>query len=310
MNTKDDGYAIWRHVLSDSGVDTVITLDDYNTISRAADVRREIADIEEKFHIICENYRELEELVFSVNMKNMIYDIDETAHFFVIKAEFNRKLLSLLSSSRLYIDSVERHAEQISNSDVSMSDVKKVMSGIYDNNFSYRAIESIRNYAQHHALPVQSASYGAKWGDNFETNNYRSEFFFELESIWAHGKFKAEIFNEINSMGGKIELLRLIREYFANMCDAHAEFRNKFQKYALDSMRVFSDMRTRWKQVQIVSSRITETLVGVVVGRLQNGIVDDAVPLINLSIQSDEYKEFLLRRTRSIMKMGLRRVVW
>lgn len=105
-------YSVWRHVLS-STKEVAIKEEEYNKIARADDIRREIANIEEKFFVICENYRELEEFVFSTNVKNMLYSRESASSWFSIGTEFGRLTLSMLASSRLYIDTVETHAKKI-----------------------------------------------------------------------------------------------------------------------------------------------------------------------------------------------------
>lgn len=78
---------------------------------------------------------------------------------------------------------------------------------------------------------------------------------------------------EIKDMGGKIELLGIIRNYFCDMCEMHLAFRGMFESYKNESSSIIGAVRALW-----CTSQSTDDLVGVVAGRLSGGIYDKSVP--------------------------------
>lgn len=80
-----------------------------------------------------------------------------------INININRSFLNFLSSTRSYLDFMDRslHKRYGKNSTI-YRNYKKYTNEEYDSNFSYRFLYNLRHYAQHKGFPIGSISWGQK----------------------------------------------------------------------------------------------------------------------------------------------------
>ncbi|CCH00541.1 hypothetical protein FAES_2532 [Fibrella aestuarina BUZ 2] len=115
---------------------------------------------QELFQMLAVNYLELNEYFESVlgqfiqkASANMLNDDDGV--IYLVSRNSNRLLLNLLSSVRTYLDHTTTYLKRKypKDSDQVKVFIKKT-NELYDNNFEYRFIGKLRNYAQHCGLPM------------------------------------------------------------------------------------------------------------------------------------------------------------
>ena len=78
----------------------------------------------------------------------------------------NRRLMNLFNACRGYLDHTKHHLNSIQNP-IRLSyfeEFKKYASEQYDAHLAYRAMEAMRNYAQHAGFPI-GVTYGG-WMDS------------------------------------------------------------------------------------------------------------------------------------------------
>lgn len=176
----------------------------------------EILYIEEKFNILIENYFDLESTLLELSAKYMIfrnldYEIIQNRHQLV-----NRRIINLLSSTRLYLDQTKHHFHNIFGKN--SSEVKRFKSATnseYDDNFSYRVMEALRNYVQHRGFPIQKVQqYSSRIGEGDKSEQlFSSTAFIKVDDLKADENFKKEVLNELDNRGEEINITPMIREY-------------------------------------------------------------------------------------------------
>lgn len=108
--------------------------------------------IEEKYELIISNYLELEKDSLSISSSNMLRRSYNYSDFFDVRSTFNRRIVNLLTSTKLYLDQIYQHVK-VCNLDLA-NIIKQKTNKEYDSVFEYRFMEALRNHVQHHGLAV------------------------------------------------------------------------------------------------------------------------------------------------------------
>jgi len=160
----------------------------------------------------------------------MVRNTTDYGGFFDIRLAFNRRIVNLLTSTKLYIDQIQQHVKACIYNDSNIeTKVKGYFSTEYDDKFEYRFMEALRNYVQHRGLAVHSTSMGGKLipyeerdGIEFITSLYTHKS--EVESDKA---FKKKVSQE---MPEKVNLMYAARVYVGSISKAHSDIRKLLKK--------------------------------------------------------------------------------
>ncbi len=200
---------------------------EYVACSAAIDGLQHICDVEEKYENVIENYIEWESVISQHAVEQMVsFSIDYNDYQDSRKA-IARKLLNLSASTRLFLDSLPRHANNIIHDDqTALKQIKDAPSVQYDTRLSYRLMEALRNYSQHAALPIHGVTVHAFRNMNVEPNtlNFSVWPIINLEQLAEDGDFKKSVLKEISAME-KVEMKPMVREYIESISAIHNTFR-------------------------------------------------------------------------------------
>jgi hypothetical protein len=274
----------------------------YEEILHASNILGEITNLEEKFFCICENYRHVRTFVFDVTYNNTIYALPTTIEFYLAGLNFNRLLLSLLSSVRLYMDSKISHLQIILDKSVSKTDLKAVASHHYDNLLEYRIMEALRNYSQHQALPINHMSFGSSWDKKMQTLSHSSDFYFNVKNVVDLTKINAKTRSEMLAIDGKIDIKRCLDVYFSAICEIHTEYRKLYKSSRAQSVGVIGNYRKIWQEKSLDPS-----LLGVAACEFKGPYINKNAKEVWLDPQTDEYRNYLERKTAAMSNMSKRK---
>jgi hypothetical protein len=160
-----------------------LTEEEYRGIVRARCVLGAVASFEEKFFVLCESYRQLEEFVLKTSLANMVYAPHEIPQMHAVRAEFGRLTSAFLSLARFYIESVLTDADSISEGSIDRESLRRILADRYDTSFHYRLMEAIRNHSQHHAFPVSGVVFQTHANEDHSEVLYSLEFYLDLSRI-------------------------------------------------------------------------------------------------------------------------------
>ena len=130
----------------------------------------------------------------------------------------DRRIANLLSSFRIYIDQFHSNFSSLfGKSSREFAKAKLITNKLYDEYFSYRFIEALRNYVQHKGLPVHTINYGTQLRDTarLEYNETSITPIFSWQALEEAGsldKFKQSIRTELMNLKN-IDLRPTIRTY-------------------------------------------------------------------------------------------------
>ena len=226
-----------------------ITQAKFDEIKHARNCLSGALAIEEKYELLLSNYIDLEKECLSITSDNMVRQIKGYQDFFDIQLLLNRKIVNLLTSTKLYIDQIQQHVKACIPLDTEIGNkVKSLFSIEYDNFFEYRFMEALRNYVQHRGLAVHSTTLGGKninheedWEQEYKTSIFTHKL--EVESDKA---FKKQVTNE---MPDKVELVYASRAYIESISKVHCEIRNIIAKSVAESRDIILNVITDYKTI-------------------------------------------------------------
>jgi hypothetical protein len=188
---------------------------------------------EETLIIVTQNFNEFElELLQGAQMR-IESGLGDYAESMDLRLAIDRRLLNVLTASRLYLDQTNYLLCELFGSD---SEEQKQLVGfrsnVYDERFGYRIMEALRNYAQHRGLAVARIGCRQTNVQTPEAPLWEISIVPELSSAELAGdpKFKKSVAQEMLDHGEFLDLRPIVREYVAGLSEIHAMFRGILAK--------------------------------------------------------------------------------
>ncbi|MGJ8647665.1 MAG: hypothetical protein ACSHXJ_12275 [Marinomonas colpomeniae] len=210
------------------GTDPEINIDEneFNDFKQAKLCLSSALAIEEKYELLLSNYLDLEKECLNVTSDYMVRRSPNYSGFFDIRLAFNRRVVNLLTSTKLYIDQIQQHVRACIPEKLDVADdVKALFSTEYDTFFEYRFMDALRNYVQHRGLAVHFASFDKRWtSDDIENGEleYKVRIYTHKIEVASDSAFKRKISEE---MPDKVDLIHAIRVYVGSISKIHCEIR-------------------------------------------------------------------------------------
>jgi hypothetical protein len=143
----------------------------------------------------------------------------------------SRRLLNVLSSAKLYLDTLPQHANRIfEHKPATVTKLKETIRGTYDKSFGYRTMEALRNYAQHRELPVHIIAWRSEKSADGRLGVSAIP---KLDiSLLAHDHaFKRAVLGELVRHGKLVELMPFVRDHVEGLTMIHKRFRASIRRY-------------------------------------------------------------------------------
>lgn len=287
-----------RNIFNWNSKEIDITKADYHDANKAREILSDICEVEEKFYLICEAYRDLEEFYFSSSMKNVLYDFPDGVNFNLTSAFYSQKATSFLSSTYLYAQSLPLNLKRIMNRRVKIEEIDQLKDNSYGD--VIEIVDLIRNHSQHHSIPVNSASHGGKWSRDMNKNKYFSKFYFNISELNDRKVGRGKIDN-LKDRYDKIDLRDYFQKYFYFYCDFHVNLREFWLENRNFSIAIIEKFRGLW-----ISTYPQDKIEGLVACAKndEQGYSND----IYLDDQLDEYRAFLEFKILNLKGMSRRAV--
>jgi hypothetical protein len=183
---------------------------------------------EETLIILTQNFNEFElELLQGAQMR-IESGLGDYAESMDLRLAIDRRLLNVLTASRLYLDQASYLVCELFGSD---SEEQKQLVGfrskVYDERFGYRVIEALRNYAQHRGLAVARIGCSQRNVQTADAPLWEISIVPELSTaeLADDPKFKKSVAQEMLDHGEFLDLRPIVREYAAGLSEIHRMFR-------------------------------------------------------------------------------------
>jgi hypothetical protein len=230
-------YYLWKAILGRTPK-IEITKEEHDTIFASWRAISVVADIEEEWDCLVQNYIDLEMELLRSAMHSMVLNHESYHEFQQIRLGFSRRLSNLLQSCRSYLDHTPHHLNKL-KSQAFADPFKKLTNTAHDGHFGYRFMEALRNYAQHRGLPLHGASFDARWMGNLDEGDDDKGLLrhvvlasINLAKIKGDKKFSAKLLAEVDGDLEHLDVATLTREYIEALGGVHDGLR-KLLKGAL-----------------------------------------------------------------------------
>ncbi len=246
-------YVLRKADLSDE-LEIEISKESYAAYKESRTILFNCLAIEENYEVLILTYLDLERQIFDATASHMVRGFIDPLDVFDVRLALNIRLMSLLTSARLYID---QFCHQLRECVPRLSDAetlaKSFLSKEYDENPEYRFMEEFRNHVQHCDLPIHWISSGMRWTDLSEDGllEYSMDFGVQKSFLEENKKFKKSIINE---SPGEIDLKSTTRCYIESLSKAHDAARELIKESAQNARQNFEDAYSQYKKVYAENS--------------------------------------------------------
>ena len=283
-------YVLTQFVTSTEGL-IEITKNEYDEMIKSKDNLLELLYIEEKFNLLLENHFEFEATIFEIAATYMInlnptYETFQNDRYLVI-----RRIINLLSASRLYIDHFSHHLSNISNN--LSNNIKNFAKAEYEMHFSYRFMEALRNHVQHRGIPFHKLTLGANRVKKTDKIQFSATPFINTSILIEDNKFKSNIRAEIiEKKLEEINLSVMVRKYISGIGRIHSAIRESTSQLAERSESLIFDT------INLFKEKFEESIIALGIG-LEN---DDGTitGIVHIVPEAIDRKNDLMRKNRSL----------
>ena len=178
------------------------------------EILTEALAIEEKYELIIRSFLDLEKELINLSVTSMVKINHEYYEFFEERLKLNLRMMTLLTTVRLYIDSINSHVVGCVPGKTLIKDrVKKFFNIEYDKNVEYQFMEALRNFVTHRNTPVHLISTRLKWITKEDRKLEHSAYIFSKKEF-LNKSFKKKVLNLIPE---EIDLLAYTRVYIESI---------------------------------------------------------------------------------------------
>jgi len=188
--------------------------------------------IEEKYELLMCNYKEYERDVLEASLDHMLTFSMEYSKFLDERIRFNRRLVNILTASKMYMDQMERHLRDClpAEDKVELAEYFKTLrSEQYNRHFEYAFFEALRNHAQHAGLCVSAVRQDVRNAlarDELREWQFNTQVFCSKKFLSENPDFKKSV---LKIMPDEVELTSALRQYISSIGEIHNSIRSKIE---------------------------------------------------------------------------------
>jgi len=215
-------------ILTDNDCNIEIRENDYTNALIAKNNLLNILEIEEKYNMILENYKEIEQEIFESTLDLVLHRTNLWRTLRIKTRNLDRKLNNLLSIIKLYLDHIPNDLKQVYGRELEI-EVKRLIIEEGKNKFACHFMYELRNYIQHNGLSIDDLRFGSEKKEIRKKERNIKEIYLSINKDkileYASDDLKQKIIDEIS--GDRIELKPLIRENIESLSLINNFIRNK-----------------------------------------------------------------------------------
>lgn len=213
--------------------------------------------IEETYELLLSNYLDLERECLNVAADCMVRESTDYTDLFDIRLAFNRRIVNLLTSTRLYIDQTQKHIKACipndENNDKNIpGKVKSLFSVESKACFEYRFMEALRNHVQHCGLAVYSIKIERKLTSFVEEDReweFKTRIFTNKLNFDNDKSLNKQDKQVLNEMPEEVDLMYAARVYVESIRKVHCDIRELLARKFGESRRLISMQIEDYKKI-------------------------------------------------------------
>ncbi len=267
-----------------------ITETEFESIKTAKQRLLDCRSIEEKFDFVVESHLALEEGIIGVALISTTSSGKHDKHWYDRHlAMFNHRLAILLTAMKTYSDAVPKDMERMA---LSRREVNRAFNAARGR-LGYRAMEALRNYAQHSDFPIRQASYGGHMVGHPPDHTVIRDVEPKLTPSairlqYLRNKRDQSVVEELQGLGEEsIPLTRLTRDAVEGLWTVHCVVRRKTSPKIAEWKLVLVDARTGYLSNH---PDLVESVAVAAVAREDDGNHAEEIHLVS---RADSYRAYL-----------------
>lgn len=267
----------------------------FEAIAQARVVLTAAFALEESYDLLIGNYVEVEQELLVAAASSAVRNLYEYKDFFGLRSTINRRVVNLLTATRLYLDQApQRLTDCAVDPGTARTEFRQRTSHHYDAFFGYRFLEALRNHVQHCGLAVHSLSQNSKWIGEGESRELERSIqpFAERRYLAEDGGFKKTILDEMKE---KVVLTLVIREYLQCIGDLHMLVRSHV------SDRAKSSRQTIQTHISKYAEKNNGSTIGLTAFRIDPQGKQESLPLL---LDWDDVREKLVSQNSGLAALG------
>ncbi|MDT4969546.1 MAG: hypothetical protein QOJ64_4283 [Acidobacteriota bacterium] len=284
----------------------VLSCEDFIDISReqyesTRDAQQKLAkvlNIEEKFNFVVENYVEYEQELLKSSLDSMMFAVPEWSDRIAEVHKVNRRLINLLTTCRLYVES-RRHdiASLLGRDNGQIESLERQIADERDSNPAYRFIEALRNYAQHRSFPVHVLGHTMRTletnSGTFVTHTIAPRI--DVAELRTDRNFDQNMLRDLENPGHYIEIKPVLCRYIEWLGRIHTSIRGLLDERVTEWDSVIRTIQNSYKP-------ISDDLTGLAIVT-----VDDSESIGETIYVFDDYikrRRNLVQKNRIVMNLS------
>ncbi len=291
-------YAL-EALLSSSQASVLIGKNDFDAIALAHENLLAFVFAEEKFDLIVQGYTEFENELLNQTFQQLLNNAKNYNWQQEKRGQINRKLINLLSATRGYGDHI-RHAVHslLGRDSPEAATCVEQFSKCYDASMSYRVLEALRNYSQHSGFPIHAMSFSIAKRDQPRRNRVAATMavYTKTQYLRKDAQFKKSVLEELESLGGRVDVKPMVRDYVAAFSEVHDFLRKAVRTRA-----------NEWEQTihaavnSFASAAPADKMSGLAAVRKLDDAIIEKVPIFTEII---EYRSYLEKKNSDLSNLG------
>lgn len=235
MDEKNRTYSLCALVLEENP-EIPLSEDEFEKLKQAKSCLNSAFALEENYDLLLSNYRELELEAISAAFNDMTVKQHAYEDFFEVRTVINRRVVNLLSATRMYLDQYLGNLKKIG---IDSNIPKTLSSEQYDNFFEYRFMEALRNHTQHAGHAVHGVKMGGRWMHEQEPRKLQYSITPYAAKCMLEGtKFKASVLKECPD---KVAIIPAARIHVGGISSIHKKVRELSKDLVQDARGLFEE---------------------------------------------------------------------
>lgn len=284
-------YAL-RALVLDKNPEIHISEAEFEILKQARTCLNSALALEENYDLLLSNYRELELEAISAAVTDMTIISHEYEYFFEVRTAVNRRVINLLSATRMYLD---QYPQSLGRIGADVEAVKAVCSDVYDSSFEYRFMEALRNHAQHAGLAVHGVTMGGRWLPPSDPKELQFSITpYASKAALEDSKFKKSVLNESPD---KVALIPAARVHVGGISSVHKKVRELIAPFVKEARFLFEEAVFRHE------AEANKRYPGLAAIVKEEGAVVEKIPVL---LEWDDIRQKLLEKNCPVENLAKR----
>lgn len=244
---ESESRFVLRLVSDGSSAALEISEQKFRSLQHASAELDHILDVEEKYDVTIQNYLEFEISVLDEATRQLVQSDRTAFENERIRRLLARRLSNILSSAWLYFDTLKNYpGTPLLHDPARLTRIQNAKKEQDANSLIFRFVNEVRNYAQHHSLPVHGMIADHR-DPHSEQIAYSVNPYIDVDDLRNDKKFDPGILDEMEQrFSDVIRLKPLLRSYIESLGMIQKSFRDNTDEHLRLALQLLHDAKDRF----------------------------------------------------------------